>query len=215
MNEIANEEITSSALETEEIQLEATSEDESRMTVVDNLATSLSVLVDQYSRTNAKVGNDVLNIVRTIAEINRESELSVGIRVEGDLYRFAEYRTLSQLAELVDGAAIKIADDEEAIDFKDRKQWAMNRGKVLTPSGFALATKQLTSALRIRDPQITTLTREFETLAVAAEYSLVGGKVASSSQKRVTFLKSQVYKGNYYGVNLKEFARRKVCDLLD
>lgn len=188
----------------------------SRLTLVDKVAQSFASLIDANRRCKDSLFTDVLDIMRTITSINAEPELSVGIRVKDERYRFNEYRGLDAIIDLVDSASIKINDQEDAIDVKDRNKWTMTLGKILTPEEFLLANKRIASALRIKEPVYTTLSRSsMQTMGDAAASALVGQKVASLSQSGFTFLKVKLYEDCHYDRKFTEWLAHKVNSMIN
>lgn len=183
-------------------------------TVMDKFVQKVAENISSVKTTRIDVWAHVVNSFKTIATMNAETEFSVGLKIGDQLYRFNEYEGLSIFTEFVDAAAIKVADKDSAIDVKDRKAWSMNMGKVLTPEEFKLSSKTIAKALRLREPEYTTVSRSSVLLlAQAAEIALVGGKVKSRSQSNFTFTTVKLYDKDYYECQLSELAGKLVNGL--
>lgn len=135
-----------------------------------------------------KIADDVKSILRTVAEINTTSEYDIGLRVNGELYRYDEYQMTTRLSDLVVAARVEVHETVTSYDFSDKNAWKATVGRVLTPSELIVAIKATSAKLR-KNPNLNSCNRNnVLLLSEAAKYAVNGRKVPSRQQKSLYFL---------------------------
>jgi hypothetical protein len=138
----------------------------------------------------SEVKKDVESILSTIMSINALEPYSVGVTVDGVLYRFDEYETTEAIANLVVAARVCALDSMTAVDFSDRERYKVSK-KALTPGAFMLAQRRVCSALRVNG-NFKSLTRsEFSSLGAEVPFAVMGNKVGDANQNHIVFLKAK------------------------
>jgi hypothetical protein len=156
--------------------------------VINIIADAVGDLVRANDRKEAV--SKTQDILSTLMQINSLGEYELGLRVGGELYRFSEYQVPTKLAALVVAAKVVVSDVNTAVDFLDRKKYAVD-GVILNPSQFYASCKKLCVLLRV-NPEFQALSRpSVELLSEATKYAVNGGKVCDLKQNRIYFLKQR------------------------
>lgn len=182
------------ANQTEPSQVEGTVEDSgasSKQTtnVITAITNKMSSEVAKLVRTSdAKQTKEMVSdMLRTVFNVNSLDEYAVGVRVNGELYRFDEYQIPTGMLRLVTASKVVVRDTASANDFLERKKF-YQPGKMLTPGEMITTSRVIFSRLRIQ-PNLTTLSRpSLELLQDAAAYAVVGTRTADAKYEKLYFL---------------------------
>lgn len=153
--------------------------------VVDYIAKAVASLVSSKTQNDAKACvRDVLNTIFTMCSVE---EYDLGLRVDGELFRYSDYEAPARIADLLVAKKVVVRDVATAKDFLDRKKYIVS-GKALSPADFKLKCKKVCGMLRV-NPTFQTISRpEIALMSEAAQYASNGGKVADRTQKQLYFL---------------------------
>ena len=152
------------------------------------------------------------NLLATISAMSMREETEIGIKVDGVLYRFGEYRATHKLANLVAPAKVVVTDVITATDFLKRDSYAFNGGKVLDPATFELTLRNVCSKLRV-NPTLVPIQRDScMLLSEATKYAVNRRKVVDSNQDRIIFLTQAFDDEADYNIELwaKQFASKGI-----
>lgn len=180
--------------QTEPSQVEGTVEDSGAS--VKQTANSITAITNKMSSEVAKLVRTsdskqtkdmVSDMLRTVFNINSLDEYAVGVRVNGELYRFDEYQIPTGMMRLITASKVVVRDNASAYDFLDRKKY-YQQGKMLTPGEMITTSRVIFSRLRIQ-PNLSTLSRpSLELLQDAAAYAVVGTRTADAKYDKLYFL---------------------------
>jgi hypothetical protein len=138
----------------------------------------------------ASLTQDVRTILRTISAMNQAKETSIGITVDGQLYRFTDYKLPSFFSNLVGPAKVVASDVVTAIDFLDRKRYA-DPGDILDPAEMQIKLKEVFKKLRI-NPACDPVSRDsLWLISEATKYAVTNGKVVDSKQSKFVYLNTK------------------------
>lgn len=170
--------------------------------VVDVISDTVSRLVNPNQQ--GKVKSLVRDVLVTVYTMCAADEYALGVRVDGELYRYNDYTAPEGIGKLLIAKRVVVRDVPSAKDYLSRGKFKVS-GKVLTPADFAMAIRQILSALRLNS-NCTPLSRPEEALlSEAAQYVVTGGKVADRSQKTIYFI--SLISDDEARVPIKEWAK--------
>lgn len=128
-----------------------------------------------------------VKVLATIMAINCTDEFAVGIKVDGELYRFNEYLAPANLRQLVVPRRIVVMDSPSAVDFLDRKAYRVSTAP-LTPADFSKAIRVIKAKIRATGTDSELSKLPVELLAAASNSTLLKGRVKSRTQNRLICL---------------------------
>lgn len=153
--------------------------------VIDIISDTVSRLVNPNQQ--GKVKSLVRDVLVTVYTMCAADEYALGVRVDGELYRYSDYTAPEGVAKLLVAKRVVVRDVPSAKDYLSRDKFKVS-GKVLTPADFAMSIRQILSALRLNSNCQALSRPEEALLSEAAQYAVTGGKVADRSQKTVYFI---------------------------
>lgn len=156
------------------------------------------------------VGERVRNVLATVCAMSRESEYSVGIRINGELWRFNEFQAPEGIVKLVAPKRVVVSDVGSARDFLDRGMFKA-KGRLLNPSQFGEAIRFIQSNLHVNPNQVPVSRSDIMLLQDAAKYAVKGGKVADRTQDTIIFL--TIWCDDEARITLRDWARDKAAKL--
>lgn len=178
--------------------------------IIDVISDTVSRLVNPNQQ--GKVKSLVRDVLVTVYTMCAADEYALGVRVDGELYRYNDYTAPEGVAKLLIAKRVVVRDVPSAKDYLSRDKFKVS-GKVLTPADFAMATRQILSALRLNS-NCTPLSRPEEALlSEAAQYAVTGGKVADRSQKTIYFI--SLVSDDEARVSIKEWAKSVALTLFN
>lgn len=142
------------------------------------------------SADRSKISSNMKNILATGFAMCAQDEYSLGLRVNGQLYRYNEYLTTTKLAGLVVASRVVAFDANNATNFLKAKAYIVPStvGKVLDPIQYGKELKQVMICLRTNSELKAISRPSVALLSEAAKYSVVGGRVDSATQDLIYFL---------------------------
>lgn len=178
--------------------------------VIDIIADVISRLVNPNQQ--GKIKSLVRDVLVTVYALCAADEYALGVRVDGELYRYGDYTAPAGVAKLLVAKRVVVRDVATAKDYLNRDKFRAV-GKVLTPADFSLSVRQIQAALRINS-NATPLSRPEEALlSEATQYAVNGGKVVDRTQKQIYFL--SLISDDEARVDIKEWAKTVALNMFD
>lgn len=188
-------------------------------TVMDKVANELStILTDGVNRANSgQVKSDVIDVIRTVMEINRLSSYQNHLTVNGLVYVVSDFEVCDAFKGLIAPSAIRVIDDEMATDLIDRDAFIMTKGKVLNPDELRKAQILIFNRLR-GHCQLNVVERNVSLLnAALSDGVMIKGKVHSSSQAKIVPISDLgLFEDGYYTLDpVRNWAVRYGSNILN
>jgi hypothetical protein len=154
----------------------------------------------------------IKDVLVTLFALSAQSEYSLGLRINGDAYRYSDYRIPTGLQDLVAPKRVVLTDVPTAIDFLKREMY-LPSGNPLTPTEFQVAWAEVRSRLRLRDGGGDFSRSEVGTLQDLAKYAVNGGKVSDRHAKKLLFLNTKF--DDEQAVGVQDWAKTFVIDFVN
>lgn len=129
----------------------------------------------------------VMDIMRTIGEMNRQDRDTNVIRVDGERIDIDKYRAWEPFANLVVAGAFTISGSDSAIDFKKAEDYSMVNGSVLNEGDFAKRFKTLNDNLRTKWTLVGITRPEWAKIEATDQCTVCSGCVESVDIKQIAY----------------------------
>lgn len=201
-------------IENTESTVNVTDNGNSKRSLIDQVIDVISDVVSKLVNPNqaGKVKSLVRDVLVTVFALCAADEYALGVRVDGELYRYSDYSAPVGVAKLLVAKRVVVRDVSTAKDYLARDKFKAV-GKVLTPSDFAVAIKQIQAALRVNSNSSPLSRPEEALLSEAAQYAVTGGKVADRSQTCIYFV--SIISDDEARVAVKEWAKTVALSLFN
>jgi hypothetical protein len=130
-------------------------------------------------------------VFTTLMTMSSCDEFALGLKVDGELYRFSEFMVPNSLVDFVSPERVVARDVSSAKDLLKRSKFTagLKESNLVNPSDFALCWKTLSSKIRVPFQMVQVRRDPVMLLADAVKYAVVGTYVQDRNISRILFLK--------------------------